>query len=241
MTETEWMTQYQANKDKLDCQIDLENYFTEKKIKNREVDVLDIGMVHFPTGTIFACDPLTELEEALPFLQTIPDGTYPVKICVVPDQQYGDRYACVKAEITKERPVRYELGMTGKEELEEELEEGIFFGFGVDTGMGCIGDLKTQTFFKEYWEKRLEEDPDIDTYNDLFCDLLEENAKAYPEYQGDAGDWVNWTVPDTNCNLAIFQSGWGDGVYPVYFGYDENKKVCAVYVHFIDIATEYEE
>ena len=96
MTKTEWMTQYEANKDKLACQVDLEDYFTEKKIKNRAVDVLDIGMVHFPTGTIFACDPLTELEEALPFLQTIPNGTYPVKICVVPDKLYGERYAFVK-------------------------------------------------------------------------------------------------------------------------------------------------
>ena len=35
------------------------------------VDVLDIGPVHFPTGTIFACDPMVELEDALPFLSLI--------------------------------------------------------------------------------------------------------------------------------------------------------------------------
>ena len=68
--------------------------------------------VHFPTGTIFACDPLVELEDALPFLQTIPAGTYPVKICVVPSEKYGDLYACVKVEGAQEKPVRYELGMT---------------------------------------------------------------------------------------------------------------------------------
>ena len=27
-------------------------------------------------------------------------------------------------------------------------------------------------------------------------------------------------VPDTDCNLPIFSSGWGDGYYPVYFGYN---------------------
>ena len=62
-------------------------------IENMAVDVLDIGVVHFPTGQIFACDPLVELEYTLPFLQTIPAGTYPVKICVVPSELYGDRYA----------------------------------------------------------------------------------------------------------------------------------------------------
>ena len=50
------------------------------------VDVLDIGAVHFPTGTLFACDPLVELEDARPFIQTIPAGSYPVKICVVPSK-----------------------------------------------------------------------------------------------------------------------------------------------------------
>lgn len=77
-------------------------------------------------------------------------------------------------------------------------------------------------------------------YNDLFCDLLEENAKAHPQYQGDCGDWLNWTVPDTDCNLPIFASGWGDGSYPVYFGYDEKDEVCGVYLQFIDIAESYD-
>ena len=144
-------------------------------------------------------------------------------------------------EVSREKPVRYELGMTGKEDLDEGLDEDDYFGFGVDAGMGCVADIQTQTAFKTYWAKRLEEDPDIDPYNDLFCDLLEENAKARPKYQGDYGDWLNWTVPDTDCNLPIFASGWGDGYYPVYFGYDARDEVCAVYVRFIDIEASYGE
>ena len=241
MPTTEWLNKYEAIKDKLTCKDDLEAHFTEKVIGNMAVDVLDIGTVHFPTGQIFACDPLVELEDTLPFLQTIPAGTYPVKICVVPSEQYGDRYACVKVEVSREKPVRYELGMVGNEDLDEELGEDEYFGFGVDAGMGCVADIQTQATFKAYWAKRLEEDPDIDPYNDLFCDLLEENAKAYPKYQGDCGDWLNWTVPDTDCNLPIFSSGWGDGYYPVYFGYDAKGEVCAVYVRFIDIEASYKE
>lgn len=102
MPTTEWLNKYEAIKDKLTCKDDLEAHFTEKVIGNMAVDVLDIGTVHFPTGQIFACDPLVELEDTLPFLQTIPAGTYPVKICVVPSEQYGDRYACVKVEVSQE-------------------------------------------------------------------------------------------------------------------------------------------
>ena len=241
MPATQWLNKYESIKDKLACKTDLDAHFTEKVIGNREVDVLDIGAVHFPSGTIFACDPLVELEDTPPFIQTIPAGTYPVKICVVPSEKYGDRYACVKVEVSREKPVRYELGMTGKEDLDEELDEDEYFGFGVDAGMGCVADIQTQAAFKTYWAKRLEEDPDIDPYNDLFCDLLEENAKACPKYQLSHGNWLNWTVPDTDCNLPIFASGWGDGYYPVYFGYDAKGKVCAVYVRFIDIEASYQE
>nr|WP_296461319.1 DUF4241 domain-containing protein [uncultured Acetatifactor sp.] len=241
MPTTEWMKKYEAIKDKLSYRFDLDTYFTEKSIGNMAVDVLDIGMVHFPTGRIFVCDPMVELEEALPFLQTVPAGTYPVQICVVPSEKYGDRYACVKAVVSGEKPVRYELGMVGNENLDEGLEDGDYFGFGVDAGMGCMADIQTQEAFKAYWSRRLEEDPDIDPYNDLFCDLLEENAGIHPKYQGSYGDWLNWTVPDTDCNLPIFASGWGDGYYPVYFGYGESGEVCGVYVRFIDIEASYGE
>lgn len=55
-------------------------------------------------------------------------GLIPVKICVVPSEKYGDRYACVKVEISQQKPVRYELGMMGTENLDEELEEDSFLG-----------------------------------------------------------------------------------------------------------------
>ena len=180
MPTTEWLNKYESVKDKLACKTDLDPHFTEKVIGNMGVDVLDIGAVLFPTGTIFACDPLVELEDTPPFIQTIPAGTYPVKICVVPSEKYGDRYACVKVEVSREKPVRYELGMTGKEDLDEELGEDDYFGFGVDAGMGCVADIQTQAAFKTYWAKRLEEDPDIDPYNDLFCDSWRKTPKPTP-------------------------------------------------------------
>ena len=50
---------------------------------------------------------------------------------------------------------------------------------------------------------------------------------------------VSYTHLDTDCSLPIFASGWGDGYYPVYFGYDAKGEVCAVYVRFIDIEDSY--
>jgi hypothetical protein len=39
----------------------------------------------------------------------------------------------------------------------------------------------------------------------------------------------------------MFQSGFGDGVYPVYFGYDKNNNICQVVIEFIDIELAFVE
>ena len=240
MPSKEWLTKYEAVKEKLRCKKDLDAYFTEKEIGGVKVDTLEIGSASFPTGEVIACDPLVDFEGARPYIQTIPAGTYPVTICVVPSEKYGDRYACVKVAVRGKKPVRCELAVNGDEDFNG-LEEGDFFGFCVDAGMGCVADVKTQEAFKKYWEKRESEEDGIDYYNDLFCGLLEENAEANPKYQREGGDWLNWTVPGTGLAFPIFASGWGDGVYPAYFGDDADGKVCGIYIHFIDVEEDYKD
>ena len=241
MPTEEWMRKYEEMRDRLTSWADPDSYFTGNMVGNTAVDAMDIGTVNFPSGRILACDPLIELEDRPPFMQTVSPGTYPVTICVMPSEKYGDRYACVKVTVSDAKPVRYDLAMIGDEDLNEDLEDGDYFGFCVDAGMGCIADVETQKAFREYWAKRLEEDEDIDPYNDLFCDLLEESYNENPRYQRDGGDWVNWTVPGTDLSIPIFASGWGDGVYPCYFGYDSDGNVSGVYILFIEIEDDSKE
>lgn len=122
-----------------------------------------------------------------------------------------------------------------------EIDEDEFYGFGVDAGMGCVVDKKTQEEYIKYWEKLVEEEEADNPFDDIFDDLLTESAKKYPKYQREYGDWANWTIPNTDLNIPIFTSGWGDGYYPCYFGYDENGELCGFYIHFIDIEREYSD
>ena len=241
MPNEEWIAAYERVKEQLQCRTDLEAYFSEKQIGGVDIDTLAIGNVHFPTGEVIVCDPMVELGDCIPYIQRVPIGTYPVTICVVPDEDYGDRYVCVKVAISDEKPVRYDMGMTGHENLDEEIEEGAFFGFSVDAGMACVADVRAQEEYEAYWRKRCEKEDDINSYDDLFSDVLEESYAAHPKYQRDAGDWANWTVPGTDCNIPIFTSGWGDGYYPCYFGFDEKGDICGIYLLFIDIEEEYDD
>ena len=236
-----WMEKWEDIKEKFDCPMDLESYFREKKIGGMMVDILDIGSINISSGKIITCDPFIDLEDASSYIQRVPVGVYKTKICVVPSEEWGDRYACVKVEINENLPKRYELAMVGSEDIESEIEEGEYYGFGVDAGMGCIADEKAQRAFKDFWEERRSKDNSIDPYNNLFCDLLEENAGAYPKYQMEYGDWLNCRIPDTDKNILIFASGWGDGYYPTYFGYDENNDICGIYIQFFDIEESYKD
>ncbi|MFR8990921.1 MAG: DUF6630 family protein [Fusobacterium sp.] len=236
-----WQEMYERNKEKFRCKIDLESYFNEKKIGIMEVDTLDIGEVNLPTGEILACDPLVELGEVKTYLQKTPLGKFPVKICVVPSEDYGDRYACVKVEFSKNKPVVYELAVTGNEEEMDEAKEDEYYGFGVDTGMGCVADKKTQDEYVKYWKKLEEEEGADNPYDDIFEELLEESFKKSPKYQRDCGDWANFIIPNSDLNIPVFASGWGDGYYPCYFGYGEKGELCGFYIHFIDIEKEFSD
>lgn len=239
----QWLEKYEAIKESLRCRTDLDSYFTQEQIKGVRLGKVDLGMVRFPSGKVIACDPFIELEDAQPFIQSIEPGSYKVDLCIALYEQWGNRCACARLLVSDEKPVRYEMAMTGQENLDEEFDpdENAIFGFGVDAGMACIADAGVQPAFSAWWGKRLEEDESIDPYNDLFCDLLEESVRNMPQYQTEGGDWVKWEVPDSDCDLPVFASGFGDGYYAVYFGYDACGKVCAVYVHFIDLYEDDDE
>lgn len=89
MPAREWMEKYESIKEELACRIAPDVYFTVEKIGKMNVDVLEIGEVRFPTGTVFACDPIMGMANMPPYIRSIPAGTYPVRICVVPSGKYG--------------------------------------------------------------------------------------------------------------------------------------------------------
>ena len=130
--------------------------------------------------------------------------------------------------------------MVGNEEFDN-IQEGDYFGFNVDAGLACICDKKLHKLYCDFDRKFDKENPDGNIYDDYFAKLFEESYKDNPKYQRDGGDWINWTIPDTNYHLPMFQSGFGDGAYPVYLAYDKDGNVCQLIVELIDIELAYSE
>lgn len=242
MTTNEWMEQYGKVKEKTLSPVDLNTYFELPEIAGKHLAVMNIGPCSLPSGKVLVRDPLVYLtsRKEQPYIFTAPAGTYPTEVAVVKTDDDGDcnRYAAVRLRFSDHRPVRFYEALVGTENLSE-LEEGTYFGFNVDAGLGCICDAQVHQAVCDWSEQWDKEHPDGNQYDDYFAGLFAESYKAHPKFQRSGGDWINWKVPGTEYHIPMFQSGFGDGVYPVYWGFDSAGQICQLVIQFIDIDLAY--
>ena len=240
----QWLKIYSEKQEFLTCAVDLNAYFTADTIAGKTLARLPIGKVSLPSGKIIVCDPLVSLgANSTPYYQPVPPGDYDVVLAVVAPDESGDcaRYAAARVRFTDAEATCYSEALTGKEDLTKVQAPGDGFCFPVDAGLACICDAKTRDaflVFERNWLADAGEDAD-NLYDDYFSKLMNENYKQNPQYQRENGDWLNWRIPDTEYHIPIFTSGFGDGCYPVWFGYDKDSNVCSLVVQFIDIEAAY--
>lgn len=240
----EWLTIWESKRDITLSPNDLDKYFTDKEIGGIAVDQIALGEVSLPSGKIFVNDPLGEylaLDDTPYFLETA-KGNFPVTASIVTYEDDGEKedlIACVKVAFSNEPAVRYEEAMKGIE-LIEELKENEYFGFSIESGLATIVDAEAKPHFTKFIEE-FEAKSEANLYDDYFRKLFKENAKNNPKYQSEEGEWINWTIPNTEFQVPIFQAGFGEGVYPSYFGYNEEGAIVAFYIQLIDAELEDEE
>ncbi|TQS83486.1 hypothetical protein A3207_07785 [Candidatus Methanomassiliicoccus intestinalis] len=236
----EWLKSFKEIREKLTCPAPINNYFTMPEIAGKKLDLLDFGIVSIPTGVILVRDPLCYLDcEEEPYFTEVPPGEFHAVACVVSeDDSDCSRYAAVRVQFTKKEAVTFEEALIGNENLSE-LEDDEYYGFNVDAGLACICDIAVRDAFCEFYDDWSESNPGKNIYDDYFAAIFAKSYAENPKHQREGGDWINWIVPGTNYHLPIFQTGFGDGTYPVYFGYDADGKICQLVIQFIDIDLAY--
>jgi hypothetical protein len=169
-----------------------------------------VGHLLLPTGRLAACDPLSYSAEANVFDSEFPSGHHPVVLSVA---DFGDDQRVAFATITfGHGAVTYwdHLGWEGEDA--SSLQPGEVFGYGVDSGTGAFFDASGRRLLQQ-----------LKTADDTFSDSI--GAALEKTYQS---TWSWASIPLGTANLLCFSTGWGDGFYPSYCGYDEHGQMITI-------------
>ena len=214
----EWKKRYEAVKNLLTSPVNYAKCFDMKEIQGKEIFILDMGEIEFPTGDILVRDPLVWLNrDEKAYLTSVPRGKYRIETLVVKLEEDHYRYALSRVRFTENVPKIYYEALKGDENLDD-VDGDSIFGFNVDAGLATIVDVATRNAYCDFKDKWYAENPDKNIYDDFFAGVFAKNAEDNPDYQREGGDWINFKIPNSELSIPMIQSGFGDGRYPVYFG-----------------------
>ena len=180
-----------------------------------------------PTGRVVACDPLAYFNPQ-PFTRPCPPGRYAVLLHLLPAE---GRIAYAELQLRSEAVVRWEMAVTAGQDLAT-LATGEIFGYPVSAGLGCFMDATTVALLDRHdadLQAQLGDDY-ISYYDDFVADELENKAFAGHEH------CLLQPYADHDNNVAVFQSGYGDGFYPTYVGLNAAGQPVKFVTEFIDVA-----
>ncbi|MDM9581333.1 MULTISPECIES: DUF4241 domain-containing protein [unclassified Nostoc] len=178
-----------------------------------------IGKLNLTSGKLIACDPLV-FPGTDPFSPNFKTGCYPVFLSIARNLNNEEpMVAYAMVQISEVTAVRWELATRVGEKLSDLKEGEGFFGYGVDSGIGCFMDADAaQIIINNTWETEIYEHTLACKLDNL---LEEENSLGVM--------LANMCVNEFNkANVIAFATALGDGFYYTYFGYDTNNNVVNV-------------
>ncbi|MDE6284971.1 MAG: DUF4241 domain-containing protein [Bacilli bacterium] len=216
----------------IDC-----NVIEQQFVKDESHFYLTVGEINCPTGRIAVSDPLCYLAwgDFSPVLdKTIEKGIYPVEVAIFRNEMVGIRMCTARLKIKSTKAVRYECAKSTEESAVAKGKDGAFSGFPVDAGMISFCDEQVAKEYQDFIGKWHEENKDKNHYDDYFAEFFQKSAQEYPQYQREDGDFIEWENPKTKNKMVMIASGFGDGFYQAYWGYDNKDEICELIVPMIN-------
>jgi hypothetical protein len=171
----------------------------------------EAGSVQLLTGRLVASDAFVHHDGT--FLKQFPVGTFAVTLAILLHGR-DQRVAFARLQFKSCAVASWEMATTNPENDVAKLKRGEIFGFGVDSG--------TAAFMDHGVAVALMNGKHYETFQDELMARLDENYIH-------TWSWATIPVPGTSGNIAAFSSGYGDGIYATYIGFDAiGAPVCAV-------------
>ncbi|AZO13067.1 MULTISPECIES: DUF4241 domain-containing protein [unclassified Mesorhizobium] len=175
---------------------------TDAQLAERKITVTPIGDLELPTGEIIACDPLVTGDDWPALDRKVKPGRYRVSLF-----EAQGRVAAAFLRFRPGVPVRWELATLPGQDVST-LNGDQVFGYPVDAGLGSFMD-KTAMALMSAAQDKLK--PDQNYYDDVLAAEFAPNQDRFV---------MHHPVTGNPANIAMFWSGWGDGIYPSFWGLD---------------------
>jgi len=173
----------------------------------------EVGILKISEGFIIACDPFLYNNDQS-FTTKFPTGNFPVELAVAQIDD-DERIAFARIKFSSEAPASWTLAVCEGQDIST-LNNNEIFGYPVDAGTGAFLDSSAAKEFMEFMTEKEEN----------YMYLIDEMEKNYRH----TWDWLMWERNSTN--VAMFKTGWGDGVYPTYIGYNKTGNICRLVTDF---------
>lgn len=173
---------------------------------------IEIGKLKVPSGKIIACDNVTQFA-ARPFINQFPKGEFPVELSMATFSRDNNIPAFSRILFNNHPVTEWETALiAGQKPIP--IDGDLAYGFSVDAGIALFIDSAANAFYHR-------EHPI--SYEDLYVKPYEKHPEKSPQY---------FTYNFNQYNLIAYQSGFGDGSYSSYIGFDGDGNISVLLVDF---------
>ncbi|HKE56852.1 MAG TPA: DUF4241 domain-containing protein [Pyrinomonadaceae bacterium] len=198
--------------------------------QNVTISTHQIGELILTSGRIIPCDPLLVPDSRYHLKKTVRPGRYPVIVSLADFHPVGDsRFACAMLQMSDEATVKWEVALINEPDSDQ---TGDRTNYGVDAGTGCFVDWDVAELIANLVSLEISY-PEKDEF-EMFCDrvIAEMEKNSFGNHSLTAG-WADMKVSDdSEGNIIAFSSGWGDGGYASFWGYDASGNLTSLVTDF---------
>jgi len=205
----------------------IKKLFSRDFVESPLLESFEVGKIYLSSGKLVACDPLIT-NDMQPFSTEFPKGDFSV---LLHKERESNCVAYAEIIFANSEITDWKLATTADQNVKE-LAEGEIFGYPVESGMGCFMDVDTQESLN-ILEKKLYHSKGAD-----FMGIYEEFFHDYFFDENGAIDQYAFLKPseDHPGTILGFETGYGEGFYASYIGYDKNNSPVKIITEFIEIS-----
>lgn len=201
--------------------LNITNGNTEKidtEFGRMQIEKIEAGKLKLSTGRIIATDPILMYDDEC-YSEHVKPGTYAVSIYVGKTGNRKKQSVAAEVRFNDNEPIKWEMALF-KGESVKGFAHDEFIGYEVENGLGCFMDESVMEILDVMDEKELDE------YEKSIRDAVRNSECSCAELLIDK---------KRGCNIVIFASGWNEGTFPSYYGFDKNNKLARLVTDFMVI------